>query len=269
MKGERIGIIGAGNMGEALIRGLRRASKAQLIASDKDEKRRNYIRREYRISVTSDNLRVVAFSTVVILAVKPQDIKGVLMEVRRQKIEDRKQILFISIAAGISTKYIEDFFKERVSVIRAMPNAPALIGEGVSAVCLGKYAKVKDYRRAESLFKIVGEVVRVKESLMDKVTAISGSGPAYFFLLIKHLTDIGIRLGLERKTAERLVNHTADGSSRMVIKTKQRPKDLIKRVASKGGTTEAALEVLAKRKLEEIIEEGIKAAVRRARELGH
>ncbi len=291
MKGERIGIIGAGNMGEALIGGIVAQSsrlrqvadapklwrrngfggqaklKAQLIASDKDKKRRDYIRKKYRISVTSDNLKVVASSTVIILAVKPQDIETILLEISYQSSLITHQLLFISIAAGVTTEYIESFFEEPMRVIRIMPNAPALIGEGVSAVCLGKYAKLRDYRKVESLFKMVGEVVRVEESLMDKVTAISGSGPAYFFLLIKHLTDIGIRLGLGRKITERLVNHTASGSAEMIIKTKQRPEVLIGRVASKGGTTEAALGVFAKEKWGKIIEQGIRAAVWRAKEL--
>lgn len=275
MKTERIGIIGAGNMGEALIRGFLHTNVAveRLIVSDKNKKRRDYIRKKYCISVTRDNLKVVASSSIIILAVKPQDAGIVLSEIAQNPdsfqayVSPRHSPLFISIVAGLKTKDIESRFRYGVRIVRVMPNAPALIGEGVSAICLGRYAELRDYGKAESLFKAVGEVVRVEESLMDKITAISGSGPAYFFLLMKYLTDIGVRLGLTRDTAERLVNHTAQGSAKMVIETKQRPEDLMKKVASKGGTTEAALEVFARRGWEKIIEQGIRAAVRRAREL--
>ncbi len=269
MRAEKIGIIGVGNMGEALLKGITKSGsrRGALIVSDRNRKRRDYIRRKYHIPVTHNNLKVLSSSKVIIFAVKPQDIKGVLMEIKTQKPDARNRILFISIAAGISTKYIEDLLSAKVSVIRVMPNAPALIGEGVSAVCLGKYAKVGDYRRAESLLKIMGKVVKVEENLMDKVTAISGSGPAYFFLLIKHLTNIAVRLGMDKKTAENLINYTAFGATKMVIKTKQNPEELIKRVASKRGTTEEALNVFIKKKLEKIIEEGVKAALRRAKEL--
>lgn len=276
LKGERIGIIGTGNMGEALIKGIMRAniSGVRLIASDKNKKRRDHIRRKYSISVTRDNLKVVTSASIVIIAVKPQNVESLLSEITpciddfKAHVGSRRNLLLVSIVAGLKTKDIETHFCHRVPTVRVMPNAPALIAEGVSALCLGRYAKVTDYRRAESLFKAVGEVVRIEENLIDEVTAISGSGPAYFFLLIKCLVDISVRLGLKKETAEKLVNHTAQGSARMVIETEEKPEDLIKKVASKGGTTQAALEVFSGKGWEKIVEQGVKAALKRARKLG-
>lgn len=276
LKGEHIGIIGAGNMGEALIRGIVRTNMpgVRLIASDKNKKRRDFIRRKYSISVTGDNLKVVAFSSIVVIAVKPRDADSLLSEIApcindfKTHAGSRRSLLLVSIIAGVKTKDIEDHFCYKVPTVRVMPNAPALIAEGVSAVCLGRHAKTTDYRKVESLFKAVGEVVRVEENLIDEVTAISGSGPAYFFVLIKCLTDIGIRLGLKRETAQKLVNYTAQGAGRMVIETKEKPEALIQRVASKGGTTQAALDVFNRKGWEKIVEQGVKAALKRARELG-
>ena len=267
----KIGIIGCGNMGEAIIKGQRAKGKGQsLIASDKSEKRRNYIRKKYHISVVKDNVKLLKESEVIILAVKPQDIKDVLNEVTLYPLPITLHPLFISIAAGISTHFIEGLFKLKVKVIRVMPNMTALIGQGISVICKGKYATAKDLDIAKKIFNSLGEVIEVEEKYLNLITGLSGSGPAYFFYFVEQLIKTGICLGLKKDVAEKLVIQTGLGSLKMLVHHKVHGGDtegLRKRVASKGGTTEAALKIFQKRKIDKTFDEAIRAAVKRAKEL--
>ena len=263
----KIGIIGCGNMGEAVIASHKsQVTSHKLIASDKSEKRRDYIRRKYQISVVKDNVKLLEKSDVVILAIKPQDMKDVLNKIARSPLTAHRPPLFISIAAGISTSFIESFFKLRIRVIRVMPNMTALIGEGISAVCKGRYAVGKDLNKTKKIFSVLGEVIEIEEKYLNLITGLSGSGPAYFFYFVEQLIKAGVFLGLQKEIAEKLVIQTGLGSLKMLAEGGD-AEELRKRVASKGGTTEAAFRVFQKRKIDKTFAEAVKAAVRKAKGL--
>lgn len=262
---KKIGIIGAGNMGEALIKRLQIAN-CKLQVTDKNVKRKNYIRRKYHIPVVGDNIRLIRSSEMIIVAAKPQDIDGVLKDIKAGFIGlGPATPAIISIAAGITTQYIEERIGGRIRVIRVMPNTPALLGEGISAVSLGKYATRKEKKVAVSIFGLLGVVVEVEERLMDVVTALSGSGPAYIAYISEILRKVGEEKGLTQKTASLLVNQMLLGTAKLLAQCE--PRALIERVASKGGTTEAALRVFEKKRLKEIVEGAVLAAAKRSKEL--
>lgn len=263
----KIGIIGCGNMGEALIKGVLDAklvARKDLFGYDISEERRNYINEKFAISLTSSSPELIARCDCIILAVKPQDLEGLLVEISRAF--DPAQLI-ISIVAGVLTEHIEGFIKAKVPVVRVMPNTPALVGAGISAICTGTQVRAKDKEVAKSIFGAVGEVVEVEEELMDAVTAISGSGPAYFFFLVESLVKCGIKHGLTEEVARKLANQTALGSARMIVQSGLDPEALREMVTSKGGTTEAAFGVLDRMRLGEIYSEAVDAAIKRSKEL--
>jgi len=262
----KIGFIGCGNMGEALIKGLldkRIVSNGKILASDARPARRRYIQKRYKIKVVSSNKVIVKESDIIILAVKPQNIGEVLSGICNDVTADK---LIISIAAGIKIKHIQQNLRD-VRVIRVMPNTPALIGAGITAICRSKSAGERDYNLAKKIFGAVGSVIEVNENLMDVITATSGSGPAYFFLLIDAMVKAARSSGLSQKVSEQLVLNTAYGASLLALKSRKPMAQLIKKVASKGGTTEAALKVFNKRRFQNIVKEAIDAAAKRSREL--
>lgn len=261
----KIGIIGCGNMGRALLRGLLSkgyVDRRDIFISDKDRRKIDFARLRFKVNVSSSNSKLVRKCNVIILAVKPQDLDAVARELP----VPLKGKLLISICAGISTKKLEDCFGD-VPVIRVMPNMPALICQGISAISLGRYAALKDRRVARSIFSCIGEVVLIKEKLMDAVTAISGSGPAYYFYLTQKLLETAKEFGIPEQIAWRLVVQTASGSAALLKQSEQSPQVLRKRVSSKGGTTEAAFKVFQKKGLPKILTSAFKAAARRAKEL--
>ena len=264
---KKIGIIGCGNMGEALFSRLSAVMEksTSLMVSDLDARRRDAIQAKYKVIVGIDNNYVVKYSDVIILAIKPQDFDKVL----RQEVccGISKDKLLISIAAGITTKYIESVVGKETPVIRVMPNMPAMIGEAISSISPGSSATKEHMDTARFIFSTIGDVVEVNEDLVDAVTAISGSGPAYFFYVIEALIEAAKKLKLDKETAEKLVLKTALGSSKLLDALKEDPARLRQRVASKGGTTEAALKVFDKKKLKDIIEAAAKAACKRSKEL--
>ncbi len=272
----KVGIIGCGNMGEAVIarstlharltKSARLAPRSTLIVSEKNIKKRNYIRRKYRVSVINDNIKLVKNSDVVILAIKPQDMPEVLDEIVCRLSSVVCRLLFISIAAGISTHFIESFFKTKVRVIRVMPNMAALIGEGISAICKGRYASGKDLNETKKIFRVLGEMIEIEEKYLNLITGLSGSGPAYFFYFVEQLIKAGVSLGLEKEIAEKLVIQTGLGSLKMLAQGGD-AKELREKVTSKGGTTEAAFRVFQKRKIDKTFAEAVKAAVKKAEEL--
>ncbi len=267
MLNKKIGVIGCGNMGQALIKGIlesKLVAKKDLMGYDVIAERRAYIKETFGIRVADSNPDLIASSEVVILAVKPRQIDELLVEVSRAFGPTH---LVISIVAGITARHIEGFIKAKVPLVRVMPNTPALIGSGISAIAPGSHCKANDKEVARSIFQAVGEVVEVEERLMDAVTAISGSGPAYFFYLIESLIKCGMKYGLTEEVARKLANQTALGSARMVVQTGEDPKVLREKVTSRGGTTEAAFGVFDRAKLGEIYSEAVDAAVKRSREL--
>lgn len=267
IKDKKIGIIGCGNMGEALLARLFTmvGKGTSLMVSETDTVRRDYIQTKYKMIVEIDNNEVVKFADVIILAVKPKDFDSVLRQEICCGISAEK--LLVSIAAGITTKYIEKIVGSDVPVVRAMPNMGAFVGESITSITKGRSATSCDMDTAKEIFETIGDVVEVDEKLVDAVTAISGSGPAYFFYLIEALIEAAKGLGISAEVAKGLVVKTASGSAGLLETLKEDPQNLRKKIASKGGTTEAALEVFEKRKVKRIITEAVKAAHARSKEL--
>ena len=263
---KRVGIIGCGNMGAALLERLSEGphKASSLSVSDSDAGRRDLIQKKYNIIPRTDNNVVVKDSDVIILAVKPKDFKDVLSEARSGLSKDK---VVISVAAGITTEFIEGMAGKGIPVIRAMPNMAAVIGESMTAVSAGRSAGPGDMKLAKEIFSAIGDVVEIEEGLMDSVTAIAGSGPAYFFYIIEALAAAAKELGLDEETAKHLVLKTALGSARLLEALKEEPACLRKRVTSKGGTTEAAIEIFEKKRLKSIIRDAARAACKRSKEL--
>ncbi len=267
MINKKIGIIGCGNMGEALLSRLTGVveKSTSLMVSELDTARRDYIQTKYKMIVGIDNNAVVKYSDVIILAVKPKDFDSVLKQEVCCGLSGKK--LLISIAAGVTTKYIEKAVGKDMPVIRAMPNMAAAIGEAITSLSRGSSASDEDIKIAKEIFSSIGDVIEIDEKFADAVTAISGSGPAYFFYLVEALMEAAESLGLDSKTASRLAAKTALGSAKLLDALKEDPAILRSKVTSKGGTTEAAIAVFEKWKLKNIIIEAVKAAWRRSKEL--
>lgn len=260
-----IGLIGCGNMGQALLKGIISkgyADKRQILVSDKDRWKRAHAQRKLGVRVSVSNVELMKSCRVIILAVKPQDVNAVL---GRSVLPLRGKCI-ISICAGVSTKRLEKQLGP-VSVVRVMPNMPGQIAQGVSAISMGRYATKKDRNLAMAIFSCIGEVVQVREQLMDAVTAISGSGPAYFFYLVERLIAAAKKLGLPDQVAKRLAVRTALGSAMLLSQSKQSPQTLRKKVTSKGGTTAAAFTVFQNKGLDKIFTQAFQAAAKRSREL--
>ena len=267
IKDKKIGIIGCGNMGEAIFSRLAQVMEKStaLMVSEMDAARRDLIQSKYRIIVEIDNNYLVKYSDVIILAVKPKDFEKVLGQEICCGVSPDK--LLISIAAGITTKHIEKVVGKDVPVVRVMPNMPAVIGEAVSSISAGTSAAEEHMTIAREIFSMIGDVVEVDEKLVDAVTAISGSGPAYFFYMIEMLMAAARKLKLNGEIAEKLVLKTAIGSVKLLEALKEEPSELRRRVTSKGGTTEAALKVFDRKKIGKIIEEATAAACKRSKEM--
>jgi len=255
-------------MARALIRGLVGTSTVhskQIIAADPDQATLEALEAELEIRTTDDNLEAVREADLVVLATKPQVFAKMLPAIAAVIGPDK---LLISVAAGISTSLIERAMAEGVRVVRAMPNTPALVGAGATAIAAGHAATEEDLELAEALFRSVGISVRVPEDQLDAVTGLSGSGPAYVFAFVEALRDAGVREGLPEDTALQLASQTVFGASRLLRDTKESPGVLRDRVTSPGGTTRAGLDALRAGGFAEVIGAAIRAATRRSAELG-
>ena len=265
LKNKTIVFIGAGNMAEALIRGLlvnQVVLPQQIIATDVRPDRLETLHQQFGIRSESDNARAVRQADLIVLAVKPQQMSAVLAT-----IHPEPTTVIISIAAGITTARIEQELANPVRVIRVMPNTPALVGAGAAAVCAGRFALPEDTAMAKTLLQAVGIVVTVEEHLLDAVTALSGSGPAYIFLVTEALIKAGIDAGLPAEVARQLTIQTVYGSALLLHESPEDAGELRRKVTSPGGTTEAAIRVMLARNLPEIFQEAVAAATRRGREL--
>ncbi|MBE0536021.1 MAG: pyrroline-5-carboxylate reductase [Phycisphaerae bacterium] len=265
----KIGFIGSGNMAEALIRGILSAKMHvphDVLVSDVRPDRLEQLRAEYGVTCAAGNVALVSQVDVLVLSVKPQTFEQVLAEIRPAV---RKDALVISIAAGVTTSRIAAALGD-VPIIRVMPNTPALIGQGASAL-YSTNASPQAMQTARSLFAAVGEVVELaEEALMDAVTAVSGSGPAYFFLLMEAMIDAAASLGLSEAVARTLVQQTAKGAALLAESAAAKgetPADLRQRVTSPGGTTEAALKVFRRLDFAGTVDAALKAARDRSAEL--
>ena len=262
-----MGFIGAGQMAEAIARGVLAAElfpAAALAASDVSEPRRRLFG-ELGIRAAERNLEIVPECDVLLVAVKPQNLDEVLRQVGPRL---RKDQLVITVCAGCATTLFEAAANEPARVVRAMPNLPVRVRMGATALCSGRYATQADLELAHAIFSAVGHVVVVEEPLMDAVTALSGSGPAYFDFLIEALVEAGRREGIPEAIARALVVQTAHGAAEMIIADDLPPGELRRRVTSKAGTTEAAFRRLGERDALEAIADAVHAAAERARELG-
>lgn len=265
---ENIAIIGTGNMGEALIKGILQAgliSKENLIASDIDKQKLTSLQQTTGIRIAESNLEAITDAEIIILSIKPQIIGNVLNEIAPH-ISSK---ILISIAAGITIKFIEERLGKEIAIIRAMPNTPCLIGAGISALSAGKRVDDSVMKKAHAIFESVGKVVIVEEKLMDAVTAISGCGPAYIFTLIETLSDAGVELGLSRDVALTLSAQTVEGAAKLVNQTREHPAILKEKVTSPAGATITGLHTLEKHNFRAALLDAVLSSAKRAKELSN
>jgi pyrroline-5-carboxylate reductase len=252
-------------MGQALVRGLlaHGLSRRALLAADPNALTRSEVRRRFDLQVIDDNDRVVRQSDVIILAVKPQQVAEVLERIG--PLVTRRHLV-ISIAAGVTVRWLQAWLP-RVPIARVMPNLPATVGCGFSAITMGRAASPRHRAITCSLFRAVGDIVELPERYFDAITAVSGSGPAYVFFLAHVWEEAARSLGLPPAIASAAIRQTLDGSARLLRTAGEPASVLIGQVASKGGTTEAALKVLAKRRVSAHFAEALRAAARRSQTL--
>ncbi|MGB3828015.1 MAG: pyrroline-5-carboxylate reductase [Ornithinimicrobium sp.] len=260
-----IAILGAGVMGSTLLSAFLRAghSAVDITISDKVAARRDEVAAAHDVTA-ADPAAATRGATVVLLAVKPQDMRALLREIGGFV---EPGALVISIAAGISTEFLEEHLPQGTSVVRVMPNTPALVDQAMSALALGQHCSAEHAAQAEALLATVGRVVTLDEQHLDAVTALSGSGPAYIFYVVEAMIEAGVLLGLPRVTATELVVQTLYGAATVLRETGQHPTVLREQVSSPGGTSVAALRELEDHKVRAAFMTAIEAAARRSREL--
>jgi pyrroline-5-carboxylate reductase len=264
--GKKIGFIGGGNMAEAIIKGLLASgvSADDILVAEPLVQRREFLSGTFAVFAGNDPLEVARLADILILAVKPQMAASVLTTLEPAV---SAETLVVSIMAGISTTVIEEFLSAGVRVVRVMPNTPAMIQAGATAICAGRKSDEHDLAVASGIFAAVGDVVTVTEKQMDAVTGLSGSGPAYVFSFIEALSDAGVKNGLARDVALKLAVQTVLGSARMVAETGEHPALLREKVTSPGGTTIAALHTLENGRFHGLVMDAVDSACRRSREL--
>ena len=269
MEKKRIAVIGGGNMGMALARGILQTNWAKpdriMIAEPLKEKLDAIKSSAHGIKTSHSNLEAAAWADVILISVKPQIMVHVLDEIK-PTMKDSK--LVISVAAGVPTALIEKKLGGKVPVVRAMPNIAAVVREAATAICLGKYATEQDRATAKHIFESVGMVVDDDEDQMDAVTGLSGTGPMYVFQILEGLSDAGVKVGLSRDVANALAVQTLIGSSKLIKETKEHPAKLKDLVTSPGGTAISALHSLEKNGLKALLIDAVEVAAKRSAELG-
>ena len=264
---QKLSFVGGGRMAEALINGVLSAggyTAEQIHVADPNTARLDHLKTQYGVQIGVTNHEAAASSDVVVLAVKPQVMAEVLKEIG----DVLTKRLVISVVAGVRLGRIIEACGPQARIIRAMPNTPAMIGEGMTALAIGAGVEESEMRCARQIFESVGRVVRVDERFMDAVTGLSGSGPAYVFLMIEAMVDGGVKMGLPRETASLLAAQTVLGAARMVLKTGDHPARLKDQVASPGGTTIAGWHRLEQGGLRGVLIDAVEAATKRSQELG-
>jgi pyrroline-5-carboxylate reductase len=265
---KKVGVLGSGNMGEALLRGLLNGHVCkpdQILCSDTRPEQLKALQKAYGVNGTSDNTEVVKTSEVIILSVKPQMMKEVIEGVAHHLDLSK---LIISIAAGVSLEAIEACAKKELRLIRVMPNICVSVREGISAISRGKHCTDEDGAIAKAIFDSVGRSLFIEENLLDAVTGLSGSGPAYAFLIIDALADGGVKAGLSRNDALVLASQTLLGAARMLIESGDHPGKLKDMVTSPGGTTIAGLYCLEQGGMRATLMDAVDAATQRSKTLG-
>lgn len=264
---QKLAFVGGGQMAEALIGGVIAANLCapdQIWATDPVAARLETLKRQYGIRVGQSNREAVLWADIVVLAVKPQVLDAVVSNMAAEI----KASLVLSVAAGISIRSIAERCGAGTRIIRAMPNTPAMVREGMTAIAIGAGVSDAEVAAARTIFESVGKVIAVEERLMDAVTGLSGSGPAYVFLAIEALADGGVKVGLPRATAELLAGQTVLGAAKMILETGEHPARLKDRVASPGGTTIAGLHRLEAGGLRATLIDAVETATKRSQELG-
>ncbi len=262
-----LGIIGAGNMAEAIARGVLKSgifTASQILATDVVAARRDLFQQSLGIECVDDPVRVGRDSRVILLALKPQTMNALLASMAESV---NPGAMIVSIAAGITSTTIEKYFSPR-PVVRTMPNTPLMVGLGAVAMAPGKFATSAHLDQARQLFEGVGKVVEVREDQLDAVTALSGSGPAYFFFLVEQMVKAGVEMGLDPAIAHQLATQTALGAGKMLVDSADSPAELRRKVTSPNGTTQAAIEYMHSKEFEPMVVDALKAAERRGKELG-
>jgi pyrroline-5-carboxylate reductase len=268
MKSIKLGIVGAGNMASALVRGLLvsgRLSAEQLRVTDVSDAQCQALRTAYAVVSEANNTALAAWANVVLVAVKPQVVPSILLDLAAAY---RPEQLIVSIAAGVPSALFAQALPTGARIVRAMPNTPALVLEGATALARGTHATDADVATARGIFDAVGETVVLDESQMDAVTGLSGSGPAYVMLIAEALADGGVRMGLSRETARALAVRTLYGSAKLLLESGEHPAALKDKVASPAGTTIAGLCALESHGLRNALIEAVTAATLRSKELG-
>lgn len=263
---DTVAVLGAGAIGELLAGGMMRAGwdRRELVLAARRPERQKEIELRVGVRTLLDAAEAARGQRVVVITVKPGDVRSLLEQIRPVITADQ---VILSLAAGVPTKVYEDAFGE-VAVVRAMPNTPALFGEAISAYCAGRFAGPEAVAAATGVLSSVGQTIALDESLLDAVTAVSGTGPAYLFLLAEALIEAAIREGIPRHAAERLVKQTARGAGVLLAGLEASPEQLRAQVTSPGGTTAAAVHVLEERGFRALVEDAVRAAAERSRELG-
>jgi pyrroline-5-carboxylate reductase len=266
--GKTIGFLGTGNMAEALIKGLLAVGAvepSQVYGSEPRRERCDEMQKRFGIHMTTHNLDVVRHAEIVVLSVKPQILPAVLDEV---KAHLKPNVLVISIAAGTPLAAIEARLPAGTRVVRTMPNTPALVGAGATAISAGAHANDDDLEVAKKIFEAVGKAIIIDEEQLDAVTGLSGSGPAYVFLIIEALSDAGVKMGLSRYNSQALAAQTVLGSAKLLLDTNEHPGCLKDMVTSPGGTAIAGIATLEAGGLRTTLINAVEAATRRSQELG-
>jgi pyrroline-5-carboxylate reductase len=269
LKNKKISIIGTGNMGEALLSGLISSESSypkNIICTDIRENRLTSIQEKYGVATTADNIKAVEPSEIIIYAVKPQIIASVLKETA--SCLDMSKLV-ISIAAGVPLAAIESCLNKKLRLIRVMPNIAAFVKESASVVAAGGEATEEDIKLSLDIFNSMGKSIFLKENiLMDAITGLSGSGPAYIFLIVDALADAGVKVGLSREDALFLSSQTVLGAAKLLLETKEHPGRLKDMVTSPGGTAIAGIHTLEKGGLRTTLINAVEVATKRSKELG-
>lgn len=268
MSDSNIAFIGGGNMARSLVGGLVAAGtpRGTISVSEPQPELRNNLQEDFGINIHADNISAATGARVIVLAVKPQILQEVVVPLGRLVTE--QQPLLVSVAAGVTAPSIERWAGGRPALVRVMPNTPALVGAGISALYANENVDEDQCKLAETIMSAVGKTVWIQdESLMDTVTAVSGSGPAYFFYVMQAINDAAVSDGLDTETARLLTLETALGAARLALESAEDPGSLQKRVTSPGGTTEAAINVLNSSGVSDAFQNAVSAARARGGEL--
>ncbi|WP_337019373.1 pyrroline-5-carboxylate reductase [Oceanobacillus massiliensis] len=268
MNNKRIAFLGAGNMAEAIISGFIQSGKLNAeqitVTNRSNNERLSELKDKYGIeAVTKDQLDYKTID-IFILAMKPKDIDGVLEDLHGKITADQ---LLISVLAGISTSYMEDGLNDRQRVIRVMPNTSSMIQESATAVSPGKFVDMDQLKMAKELMNCIGEAYLIDEDMMDIYTGIAGSGPAYFYKLMEHMEEAGHEAGMDRELARKIGAQTLYGAAKMIMDQEETPAELRRNITSPNGTTAAGLDALDKFGGGKAIEEAVKSAASRSKEL--